>query len=356
MYVSGFRSASRRPSTRTSATRPENFERNEPPCRRASSSATSQPTLWRVCSYSRPGLPRPATSRSSVEAGSPRRSKRTKGTACGAVLQEGRALPALPSEMTGRPARGSPATLGLPLDGSGRAGGVRLGGSLGGALGSLLAFRHLGALLELLFLGLGLDDLRRKRDVCEDDLLGIVEVRDALTGRQIGEAHRVADPEPADVELEVLGDVHRQALDAHVARHLREDAALGDAARLADQMDRHLRLDRLVEPHLVEVDVRDAAAERILLVRLEDRVVRGLLAVEDDVEDRVQPARAAERAPKVALLDAEGVRRLPASVEDTGDEPLPSQPPRFRRAAALAILDLQPDPFAGHSARKSSQS
>ena len=99
----------------------------------------------------------------------------------------------------------------------------------------------------------------------------------------------------------------------------------------------------------MQVDVGDAAAERILLVGLEDRVVRGLLAVEDDVEDRVQPAGPRERAPELALLDAEGMRRLPAPVEDARNEPLPPQPPRLRRTAALAVLDLQPDPFAGHS-------
>ena len=43
--------------SRTSDSCPENFERNEPPCRRASSSTTSQPTLCRVSSYSRPGFP-----------------------------------------------------------------------------------------------------------------------------------------------------------------------------------------------------------------------------------------------------------------------------------------------------------
>jgi hypothetical protein len=68
--------ASRR-RNRTSASRPENFSRQRPSSRRASSSTTSQPTLWRVRSYSRPGLPSPTTSRSSVEAGSPRRNSRT---------------------------------------------------------------------------------------------------------------------------------------------------------------------------------------------------------------------------------------------------------------------------------------
>ena len=47
MYVSGFSSASRRSSSRTSASCPENLDRNEPPCRRASSSTTIQPALCR---------------------------------------------------------------------------------------------------------------------------------------------------------------------------------------------------------------------------------------------------------------------------------------------------------------------
>jgi hypothetical protein len=40
MYVSGFSSASLWPSRRISASWPENFERHEPSCRRASSSTT----------------------------------------------------------------------------------------------------------------------------------------------------------------------------------------------------------------------------------------------------------------------------------------------------------------------------
>src|SRR5437762_3101988 len=61
------------PSSRSSAMLPLNFERHEAPCRRASSSTTIEPTLCRVRSYSRPGLPSPTTSRSSDEARSPRR-------------------------------------------------------------------------------------------------------------------------------------------------------------------------------------------------------------------------------------------------------------------------------------------
>ena len=48
------------------------------------------------------------------------------------------------------------------------------------------------------------------------------------------------------------------------------------------------RLDRLVEAHLVEVDVRERAADRMLLVLLEHRVMRRLLPLDHDVEDRVE--------------------------------------------------------------------
>jgi hypothetical protein len=45
----------------------------------------------------------------------------------------------------------------------------------------------------------------------------------------------------------------------------------------------------------------------ILLVLLEDRRVRGLLAYEDDVEDRVQPAAAGEDATKLPFRHADRV-------------------------------------------------
>src|SRR5205814_7300952 len=87
---------------------------------------------------------------------------------------------------------------------------------------------------------------------------------------------------------EMLRNLQRQRLDRDLADDLRGDAALGDADRLADQLDHDPRLDRLVEAHLLEVDVRESALHRVLLVLLEDRRARGVLAVEGDVEDRVQ--------------------------------------------------------------------
>jgi len=116
----------------------------------------------------------------------------------------------------------------------------------------------------------------------------------------------------------------------------------------------HLRLDRLVEPDLLEVDVDDPAADRMLLVVLEDRRVRGLLALERHVEDCVQPGIAREDAPQLALGDADRVRLLAPAVEHARDQPLLAQTARFGGAAAFALRHLQLHSFSGHSAGNSS--
>ena len=198
--------------------------------------------------------------------------------------------------------------------------------------GSLLALRHLAlgqlALLELLALdlfGLRLDEPRRHRHRREHRLLGVVQELDALLHRQVDQAQRVADRHPGDVELEVLGNLHRQRLDRDLAVDLGEHAALGHADRLADQLDHDAGLNRLVEADLLQVDVDDPALDRVLLVLLENRRVGRLLALERDVEDRVQALAARQHAAQLALGDADRVRRLAAAVEDARNQPLLAQ-------------------------------
>jgi hypothetical protein len=91
------------------------------------------------------------------------------------------------------------------------------------------------------------------------------------------------------------------------------------------------------------------AANRVLLVVLEDRGVRRLLALEDDVENRVQAARAGQDAAQLPLGDADRMRRVPASVQDTRDQTLPAQPTGRGGTARLALADFQLDSFSGHS-------
>ena len=116
--------------------------------------------------------------------------------------------------------------------------------------------------------------------------------------------------------------ISRDDLGEHAAG-LRPDA-------LADELDDDGRLDRLVEPHLLEVEVVDLPADRIDLVVLEDRRVRRLLALEHDVEDRVQSGGAGQHAAELALGHGDRVRLVPAPVEDAGDHP------RFRAGAATS--------------------
>ena len=146
----------------------------------------------------------------------------------------------------------------------------------------------------------------------------------------------------------MIGDLERQGLDPELTLHLREHAAFLDADRLADQVDRNLRLDRLVEPHLVQVDVREPAAGHVLLVVLEHGRVGRLLTGQDDVEDRVQTRVARQGAPKIALGDEERVRLLAATVEHPRHETLCAQAPRVGGAAPVALGDLQLHAFAGH--------
>src|SRR6266511_3399701 len=122
-------------------------------------------------------------------------------------------------------------------------------------------------------------------------------------------------------------------------------------SRFTYELDRDLRLDRLIEPDLVEVDVRETAARHFLLVVLQHRGMRRLLAVEDDVEDRMRAGVAGEHAPKLALVHAERVRRLAAPVEDTGDEALLPQAPGIGGAARLTLLNLESNPLTGHGGR-----
>ena len=102
------------------------------------------------------------------------------------------------------------------------------------------------------------------------------------------------------------------------------------------------RAYRFVEAHLLQVDVGERALDRILLVLLEDRRARRLLAVERDVEDRVQARTARQRAPELALGDGKRVRFLPAPVEDAGNQPLLAQAahsrvPRLSRSSTRSL-------------------
>ena len=136
----------------------------------------------------------------------------------------------------------------------------------------------------------------------------IVEVGDALDAGRSATRSESPSPSAADVDVDVLRDLERLRLERDHVERVREDAALLDAGRLAGQLDRDLRLDRLVEADLEQVDVRDGVANAVALVVLEDRRARLRLALELDVEDRVEAVGAGQRAAELPLLDRERAR------------------------------------------------
>src|SRR3954465_13517776 len=102
--------------------------------------------------------------------------------------------------------------------------------------------------------------------------VGVVEDGELLR-LDVAHEERVPDGQRGDVEVDVLGDVGRQDLDLQLAQRVVEHAAeVPDAVRDADQADGHLERDGFVGPDLVEVEVDDVArAERVPLDLADER-------------------------------------------------------------------------------------
>ena len=89
---------------------------------------------------------------------------------------------------------------------------------------------------------------------------------------------------------DAVGDLGRQRFDGDLAGDVLEHAAVLDAGRVvgALELDRDLGLDRLVEPHLLQVEVLEAAADRVQLLLL-DHDRDGFGALDLEVEERARP-------------------------------------------------------------------
>ena len=123
----------------------------------------------------------------------------------------------------------------------------------------------------------------------------------------------LGDLEVRDVDLDLLGDLVRLALDGQGAAHLLEDAALGDADRLADEdhgnVDDHL----LVHADLEEVGVQHVAIDRIALVSLEEDGPL-LAALDLEVDDGVELVRGGDRNHDRFRIERDVERRSERSV------------------------------------------
>ena len=114
-----------------------------------------------------------------------------------------------------------------------------------------------------------------------------------------GELKGVVDLHRRDVDDDAVGDVGRQRFDGDLAGDVLEHAAAFDAGGVlgALELDRDLGLDRLVELDLLQVDVLEAAADRVQLLLLDDDR-DGFAALDLEVEERRALADD-RRAPRV---------------------------------------------------------
>ena len=93
-----------------------------------------------------------------------------------------------------------------------------------------------------------------------------------------------------------------------------------DAGRVIDalELDRDVRLDRLVEVDLLEIDVAERAAHRVQLLLLDHDRAR-FAAVDREVEQR---GALGDHVADLPFGHLEGGRLGAAGVDDAGDEPL----------------------------------
>ena len=73
----------------------------------------------------------------------------------------------------------------------------------------------------------------------------------------------------------------------------------------------------------------------------------GRLALDDDVEDRVQPRRACHRGAKLPLGDDDRAR-VTLPVQHARNEAVRAQPTGAARTAVLALAHFELQPVSGH--------
>src|SRR5262249_11373262 len=171
------------------------------------------------------------------------------------------------------------------------------------------------------------------RDNVSDHCLGGAEQPHRAGHRDSAGADALADHQAADVDLKVLGNFIRQALDLDFARDDLEQAALElDTRRLADRHNGNRDADALLEVDALQVGVNQIAANRIaLLVHHHDGST--LAALDSQVENRVVAGLAVQDLDQLLGADPDGDRILVGAVNHGGNESADAQAAGFVLAA-----------------------
>src|SRR5690606_30646975 len=238
------------------------------------------PTLWRLCWYWAPGLPRPTNS-------------------CIAFYSEMR-------EAT----RGSP-----PAS-------ITVGDRRGLLLAAFLGWGLLGLIATL---GVG----RTQAGWGNDGGDGEVAIRDlrrhALGQGDGRDVERVADVGAGEIDDDLLGDgIGRGADLDRVADDVEGATALqARALLLVDEGHVDLDVERGVGTDAQEVDVQGVVLDRVELVVARNDAV--LLAIDVEGDDVGEEATVVDALHRVLVGDGDGQGGLLLTIDDGGDEPLTTQ-------------------------------
>ena len=147
--------------------------------------------------------------------------------------------------------------------------------------------------------------------------LGYLDARRQL---EIGQMEDLVQLEVDDVELEVFGEILRQAGNGHFREQVVDDSAtLLDALRirLVEQVQGHADADPLGGDHALEIHVQDLAPGRVDLDILENALL--LLTLEPEGEDAGEKRLFRGVLPDLMLIEQHGGGYLPASIHDAGN-------------------------------------
>jgi hypothetical protein len=137
---------------------------------------------------------------------------------------------------------------------------------------------------------------------------------------EVGDVEDVRGGHVLHVDLDVLGDETRQALDFQFRQQVLDDATLdlhAVALLLVDEVQRHADLDHLLRVHAQEVRVHDAVLRRVALQVLENR--RLDIAVDVDVDHLGEERLVFEGFFQVLADDRERRGILAGAVDDRRD-------------------------------------
>jgi hypothetical protein len=133
---------------------------------------------------------------------------------------------------------------------------------------------------------------------------------------QIGHVQRLAQRHRTDVDLDLLRNVGRQALDLDVAQVVLENSALRlDAFGLAGQHDRHFETNARRHRDALQIDVHDFAAHRVHLDLAHQGLHRLVTGFELEIQQTVRLAGAQHDVERLAI-EHHRPRRLALAIDD----------------------------------------